>query len=173
MFAKKDGKIHFKCHSKSLKRFSIFYRKFSFKRAQWTAQEDHFILDFVKENGSKWSKIALSLENRTEHCIKNRFFSILSKFVEFPQRKIKKEVNYLDSEFLNSIIKKYQANNTEAFKEENGKKKEFELNESLRIANEENSEKNANFFEETKEYSSEGSKIFDFEEEIFNMVNWN
>ena len=123
----------------------------------------------MKEKGSKWSKIALSLEKRTEHCIKNRFFSILSMFVEFPQRIIKKKIKYLELEFLNSIIQKYQ----EAFNKENSiKNEEFKLNESVRSTNEENCERDAVFLEETKEFSSEGSKIFDLEEGIFSMVNW-
>ena len=147
---------------------------FSFQRAQWTPQEDLFILNFVKQNGTKWSKIALFLEQRTEHCIKNRFFSILSMFVEFPQRKIKKEVNYLDLEFLSLMIQKYQALSQEAFIKENVEKKEsFELNKSIKYFNEENCEKDAVFIEEIKEENLEEKKIFDFEDmEIFNMVNW-
>lgn len=61
----------------------------------------------MKDRGSKWSKIALILTNRTEHSIKNRFFGILSKFIDMPQKKMKTELNYLSQNFLNSIISKY------------------------------------------------------------------
>ena len=55
------------------------------------------ILNFVLENGSKWAILSRIIGNRTEHAVKNRFFSLISAHIDVPIRKIKKEIDYLNS----------------------------------------------------------------------------
>ena len=47
------------------------------------------------------------MSNRNEHTVKNRFFGILSQFVDMTQRKIKQNLNYTDPSFLDFIIQQY------------------------------------------------------------------
>lgn len=49
------------------------------------------------------------MENRTEHCVKNRFFGILAKYCLIPIKKIKTSVDYLNANFLFEAIKYYQS----------------------------------------------------------------
>ena len=50
------------------------------KHGNWTPQEDLVIFNFVTEVGKKWSKLVPILnETRTEHMIKNRFNSLMTK----------------------------------------------------------------------------------------------
>lgn len=62
------------------------------------------------------------MENRTEHGVKNRFFGLLAKFCLIPIKKIKNEVNYLNTSFIHDAIKYYQTlyekNNQKNEKEE-------------------------------------------------------
>ena len=46
------------------------------------------------------------LANRTEHNTKNRFFSILARFLSLPIRKLKKTKSYWNKEALQSIMDK-------------------------------------------------------------------
>lgn len=47
---------------------------------QWTVAEDVGIFRYVRESGKKWSKIVPLLNSaRTEHMIKNRYNSLVSK----------------------------------------------------------------------------------------------
>ena len=62
------------------------------------------IIKFVMGNGTKWSKLAKLFTNRTEHNVKNRFFSILSHSTILTIRKIKKLGNYRNKEMLVSIL---------------------------------------------------------------------
>ena len=48
------------------------------RRGEWTQEQDFELLERVVEDGKKWAKIGVLL-HRTEHCIKNRFNSILAK----------------------------------------------------------------------------------------------
>ena len=80
---------------------------YRFFRGEWSKNEDLEILYHVLKNGTKWSTLKKSnkiFETRTEHNLKNRFFSILSKYLEMPIRKIKKRIEYSNPTFLNSII---------------------------------------------------------------------
>lgn len=50
------------------------------RHGNWTANEDFVIFKYVCENGKRWSKIVPLLhETRTEHMIKNRYNSLVSK----------------------------------------------------------------------------------------------
>lgn len=49
-------------------------------KGNWTEEEDRTIVLYVFQNGKKWSKIRDLLQNkRTEHMIKNRYHSLLTK----------------------------------------------------------------------------------------------
>lgn len=48
------------------------------------------------------------MSNRTEHCVKNRFFGLLAQHSLIPIKKIKKDVDYLNCEFIIKAIKYYQ-----------------------------------------------------------------
>ena len=63
--------------------------------------EDIKIIKFVLINGTKWSKLAkISSNKRTEHNLKNRFFSILGRFLKMATKKVKKNVNYRVEDLL-------------------------------------------------------------------------
>lgn len=50
------------------------------KHGDWTHKEDLIIFRYVCENGKRWSKVVPLLnETRTEHMIKNRYNSLISK----------------------------------------------------------------------------------------------
>lgn len=66
------------------------------------------ILKFVLNNGSKWAKLSREMENRTEHCVKNRFFAILARYCLIAIRKIKSSIDYLNHNFLCEAIKYYE-----------------------------------------------------------------
>ena len=51
-------------------------------RGEWTNEEDLFIVTKVEESGKKWSEYASELR-RTEHCVKNRYNSILIRQRKF------------------------------------------------------------------------------------------
>ena len=49
-------------------------------KAKWTVKEDIKLLATVKKEGHKWSVVSQSLNHsRTEHDVKNRFHSLLTK----------------------------------------------------------------------------------------------
>ena len=146
-------------------KLQLIYIIIFFLRAHWTQQEDLLILQYVLENGSKWSKITHLLKNRTEHCIKNRFFGILSKFVTLTQRKIKKEFNYLESNFLRSMISQYNSLSCEHKSE----KKETEA-DVLNVSNNSNSlEHELNT--QGAEFISKGIRSKEEEEKMYAMLN--
>ena len=101
--------IHFLINFSFLIVLFIFYSKI---RGDWTYYEDFVILNFACFYGSKWSKISKILNDRTEHSVKNRFFSILSNCMQIPIRKIKRNIDYLNKKLLAQIILFYnfQAN---------------------------------------------------------------
>ena len=87
--------------------FLIFFFYNYLNRGKWSREDDVKIIEFVIENGTKWSKLAKKILNRTEHNIKNRFFSILSHSITMPIRKIKKMGNYRNKEVLMAILSKF------------------------------------------------------------------
>jgi len=48
-------------------------------KGNWTTEEDLKIFTLYQKLGGKWSKIALSVNGRTENSIKNRFYSTLRR----------------------------------------------------------------------------------------------
>jgi len=73
------------------------------KKGQWTKTEDLIIISFVNKYGPKWSRLAKMCPERSEHHVKNRFFSLISKHFNIPILKIKQSFNYLDSNILEEV----------------------------------------------------------------------
>jgi len=73
------------------------------KKGEWTKAEDLIIISFVIQYGPKWSRLAKMCPERTEHNVKNRFFSLISKHFDIPILKIKQSFNYLDSKILEEV----------------------------------------------------------------------
>lgn len=48
-------------------------------KKNWTAEEEKILFEKAKEFGNKWSEIAKYLNNRTDNCIKNHYYSSLRK----------------------------------------------------------------------------------------------
>ena len=59
-------------------------------------------------NGSKWSKLAKICSERTEHNLKNRFFSLLSNHFAIPIVKLKKEFDFFNSKLIQEVITSLQ-----------------------------------------------------------------
>ena len=108
--AKSDGIIFLRKISKSSNHLISTLLSFFFGNLSggWSKQEDLQILQFVLNNGTKWAKLSREMKNRTEHCVKNRFFGILAKYCLIPIKKIKKTLDYLNHGFLFEAIKYYQ-----------------------------------------------------------------
>ena len=74
-------------------------------RGKWEKNEDLTILKFVWSNGPKWSILAKKfISNRTQHAVKNRFFSLMSAYTSIPIRKIKKEIEYLNKYLIHEAL---------------------------------------------------------------------
>lgn len=64
------------------------------------------------------------MKNRTEHCVKNRFFAILAKYCLIPIKKIKQYVDYRNPNLILEAIKYYQT----IYEVDNSEKTEDEVN---------------------------------------------
>lgn len=49
------------------------------RKGSWTAEEDHIIMESVREHGTKWSFIVKKLPGRTDNAIKNRYNSAMRR----------------------------------------------------------------------------------------------
>ena len=87
----------------------LIFEKIKLKKLGETGpiEEDLCIVDHVMRFGTQWARIARKLDNRTEHNAKNRFFGILSRYLEIPIIKIKKQLNYLNPILLDEVIRNY------------------------------------------------------------------
>lgn len=105
--------------NKSCQRYPIAYFLFivykfiilNLNSGNWTYEEDLRILTFAKYHGTRWSVLARKCPNRSEHNVKNRFFSLLAKYYNLQIAKIKKSINYLDSKFIQSVIEDLKQQN--------------------------------------------------------------
>ena len=52
--------------------------------------------------------MAFLCKERTEHDLKNRFFSVLSKHISIPIGKVKKSIDYLNPSLLKDVIKEIE-----------------------------------------------------------------
>lgn len=57
---------------------------------EWNHIEDLYILNYVLENGKKWSKISKLLLNRSEHAVKNRYNSLIFKSTKGSKEELRK-----------------------------------------------------------------------------------
>ena len=105
---------------------------YEFTRGDWEKEEDLQILKFVLNNGSKWSSLSKNLNYRTEHAVKNRFFSLLSSFLLIPTRQIKKEVNYRNSYLISSTLN-FHKNLMEKKKIENSFQEQVKFQELIKL----------------------------------------
>ena len=91
------------------------------------------------QHGAKWSLISKSiLQDRTEHNIKNRFFSLVSTFSGEPvKRVIQDRKKYIDEEYVEQVLMFWIRENeirNEAFKQrQNGEERFFSAEERLSI----------------------------------------
>ena len=96
----------------------VFFLIIIIIRGEWNSEEDQSILRFVFHNGTKWAKLAKRFFNRTEHAVKNRFFSLISSYINLPIKMIKKEINFLNKTL---IINFHQKETFFTFEEEEQK----------------------------------------------------
>lgn len=68
-------------------------------------EEDLEILNFVLKNGLKWAHLGRKIKDRTQHGLKNRFFSLVSKSTNLPIRKIKQQKIYLNRSLIEETLK--------------------------------------------------------------------
>jgi myb proto-oncogene protein len=51
------------------------------KKGNWTIEEDNFLIFFVHQFGTRWSKLSKLMTGRTDNDIKNRWYAHLSKTI--------------------------------------------------------------------------------------------
>lgn len=104
--------------------------------------------------------MAEKLENRNEHSVKNRFFSLVAKYTSTSIRILKQEKNYFKAEILEGVLseneKKYE------MMKNSSEKTEITLNIS-----EENTNGSSNIEENMFKEEKENGKIFSLEENPF------
>ena len=61
-------------------KFIKFTYNFSFSRSSWTFQEDNILIKGFQIHNSKWSQIAGKLAGRNPYSVKNRFYSLCTRF---------------------------------------------------------------------------------------------
>ena len=91
---------HFEKKIQKVYHNNIFYLNVNFNRGNWSFQEDMMILNYVENKGTKWAQITRKLQNRNEHNIKNRFFSIISEYLHMTVKDVKKKIDYRQQELL-------------------------------------------------------------------------
>lgn len=76
-----------------------------FLSGEWSFLDDVLILSFAEaNNGSKWSKLAKNFPNRTQHSVKNRFFTLLCCYSNLPIRTIKQEKAYKKTTMISDAL---------------------------------------------------------------------
>ena len=98
------GKTFYAKNIKSFYFFNFLLNIFWIFRGEWTQEEDLHILTYVKENGSKWNQMAKICLERTEHNIKNRFFSLVANHFNTSIKKIKENYNYTDPNIIEEVL---------------------------------------------------------------------
>lgn len=61
----------------------IIKYKTTYRRKDWTLEEDLILFEKVEEIGKKWAKIAKCLKNKSEHSVKNRYKKIIHHKCKF------------------------------------------------------------------------------------------
>ena len=75
-------------------------------RGAWTTEEDIILISGVRKEGKKWAYIAKCLQDtRTEHTVKNRYKSILTRF----RKELKERRLTCERDLLSVIYERLQA----------------------------------------------------------------
>lgn len=87
--------------------------------------------------GTKWSLISKSiLQDRTEHNIKNRFFSLVSAFSGVPVKfAIKERKKYVDGEYVKQVLMFYCREKAKKEEVQNEKEGFFHLQNTCQFLN--------------------------------------
>ena len=99
------------------------------------------------------------MKERTEHCLKNRFFGVMSKFSSIPIRKIKQDKSYLSKKLIEEALKFHK--DTLDFEKKDGVETEESM---LKEAEKENQQQKQAFFKNEIVVNNE---IFDSNDEVF------
>lgn len=51
-------------------------------RGDWSIEEDLFLLENILKNGKKWALISKQMVSRNENTVKNRYFSLIKRFLK-------------------------------------------------------------------------------------------
>ena len=103
------------------------------KHGNWTPQEDLLIFNFVTEIGKKWSKLVPVLnQTRTEHMIKNRYNSLITKLrggsrKEREEQVIQKVIKHIKKQLANLERRKIKKD------KDSQDKNEYFFNEGMNI----------------------------------------
>ena len=76
------------------------------KKKNWLLEEDYIIFLLYTKIGSKWSRISKIIGNRSDNCIKNRFYSYLRKNKENNTNQNVK-IAAIYSEIKNKLLNEY------------------------------------------------------------------
>lgn len=104
--------------------------------------------------------MAQKLENRNEHSVKNRFFSLVSKFTSTPIRTLKKEKNYFKQEILEGVLNQNEKNYDLMKNNSESTEKTTDISENI-------TNKNFIFEENLFKEEYENGKTFSLEENPF------
>ena len=109
-------------------KYIILINAINFHRKNWTLNDDITLMVKSLENPKKWSLIAKSFVGRTQHQIKNRFFSVISEELSIKREKIRDLLKKnCSKEIINEVLRSLNL------------KKISDMNEQLNEYNEKNS----------------------------------
>jgi hypothetical protein len=60
-------------------------------KAPWTEEEDQILFDAMRTHRTAWSAIAKLLPGRSDHCIKNRYYSTMRRIERKEKKKLRAE----------------------------------------------------------------------------------
>lgn len=100
-----------------LKKFFSYNTKFSyFLRGDWSLEEDLKLFELVLKHGKKWAEISRIITGRTENGVKNRYNSMLKKWMRMktnnPMTKLNKNI---EKKILASLLQKKNCNQNKAY----------------------------------------------------------
>ena len=104
-------------------------------RGAWTAEEDIILISGVRKEGKKWAYIAKCLQDtRTEHTVKNRYKSILTRF----RKELKERRLTCERDLLSVIYERLQAmtNQSILLSPEEEIMEEIEVSQEIRMPQE-------------------------------------
>lgn len=77
-------------------------------RGAWEPEEDLILINCVRREGKKWAFIAKNLQDRrTEHMVKNRYKSLVTRFKkELKNKRFRSEKDLLNALYAQMQVKK-------------------------------------------------------------------